>query len=55
MKKRRVIEYKYNMQFQYERRGEEILWYTEQNKYIGVTTDSFFEVCKLLDEYIENR
>lgn len=55
MKKHGVIEYKYNMQFQYRYRDEEILWYTEQNKYIGATTENFFEICKLLDEYIENR
>lgn len=50
---RKVIEYKYNMQFQYERRGNEVLWYTEQNKYIGATTADFAEVAKLLDSYIE--
>ena len=55
MKKHGVIEYKYNMQFQYRYRDEEVLWYTEQNKYIGATTENFFEICKLLDEYIENR
>lgn len=55
MKEHGVIEYKYNMQFQYRRKGEQILWYTEQNKYLGATTDNYFEIAKLLDQYIANR
>lgn len=52
---RKVIVYKYNIQFQYKQTDNYIEWYTEQNEYIGATTTDFFEVCKLLDNYIENK
>ena len=51
---KKVIAYKYNIQFQYERCGHRIKWYTEQNKYIGETSTDFFEVSALLDKYIDN-
>lgn len=52
---RKVIVYKYNIQFQYKQVGKRIEWYTEQNKYLGTTTTDFFEVCELLDNYINNK
>ena len=49
----KAINYRHFFQFQYERNADNTLnWYTEQNRFVGTTTNDFFEVCELLDGYL---